>query len=456
MFKLLSGIIAAVAIVTGVFIPIYLQRVPDMPNLDHQRWWGVGKKTEDEDTSIRPFKIEFDDAMIEDLRRRLRNKRPLTMPLQGIQSQYGINTIYLEKKLKYWMEEYDFKKRAELLNAYPHFKTKIQGLDIHFIRVKPHVTDKKALPLLMMHGWPSSSKEFDKVIPLLTTPRKGYDFVFEVVAVDLPGFGFSEGTTKPGLNPAQMAIMMRNLMRRIGFSKFYIQAGDWGSQVGSHMATIFPDEILGFHTNMPTSSRPLTYVKILVGSWFPFMFKHAERIYPLRRSISVLVRESGYFHIQATKPDTIGVALTDSPAGLAGYLMEKLGMCSNRNQLDTPHSGLDNLDIDDVLDIITIVWANNCIVTASRIYAEGVTGIWPEVKILHNIPTPVPTAAINFLHEVTYQPDWMLKDKYPNLVRSTTLDFGGHFAALQTPEVFANDIFDATVAFIDFHKRNVK
>ncbi|XP_026329795.1 juvenile hormone epoxide hydrolase-like [Hyposmocoma kahamanoa] len=128
-------------------------------------------------------------------------------------------------------------------------------------------------------------------------------------------------------------------------------------------------------------------------------------------------------------------------------MMEKIAICSNRNQLDTPHGGLDNLNLDDVLDTVTITWANNCIVTSMRLYAENL----PEVRILHNIPTRVPTAALKFLHEVLYQPDWILRDKFPNLVRSTAYDFGGHFAALHTPQVFAEDIFDATVAFLEFH-----
>lgn len=130
--------------------------------------------------------------MIADLKHRIKNRRPLTPPLEGIQSEYGMNTFYLEKVLAYWAEDYDFKHRAALLNKFPHYKTRIQGLDLHFIRVKPEVKNLKVLPLLMLHGWPSSSKEFDKVIPMLTTPREGYDFVFEVIAADLPGFGFSE------------------------------------------------------------------------------------------------------------------------------------------------------------------------------------------------------------------------------------------------------------------------
>lgn len=131
--------------------------------------------------------------MIDDLKQRLQNRRPLTKPLEGIQSEYGMNTDYLENVLDYWRDKYNFKERARLLNKFSHYKTKIQGLDVHFIRQKPKVPDNvEVLPLLMLHGWPSSSKEFDKVIPMLTAPKEGYDIVFEVIAADLPGFGFSE------------------------------------------------------------------------------------------------------------------------------------------------------------------------------------------------------------------------------------------------------------------------
>ncbi|XP_063381651.1 juvenile hormone epoxide hydrolase-like [Cydia fagiglandana] len=453
MLKYISWLVAAVAIGYAVFLAYSLHRIPEMPQLDPNLWWGKEPQPREEDTSIRPFKIEFNDTMIADLKQRIKNRRPLTPPLDGINSEYGMNTAYLEKLLSYWAEKYDFKKRAELLNRFPHYKTKVQGLDIHFIRVKPTVKNVKVLPLLMLHGWPSSSKEFDKVIPILTTPRDGYDFVFEVIAADLPGFGFSEGTSKPGLNPVHIGIIMKNLMKRLGINKFYIQAGDWGSQVATHMATIYPDDVLGLHTNMPLSSMPISSVKLLLGSLAPSLLgNHSHRIYPLKNLFRYLVRESGYFHIQSTKPDTVGVGLTDSPSGLAAYIMEKMAICSNRDQLHTAHGGLENLELDDVLDTVTIQWVNNCIVTSMRLYAEGYSTNAPEVYALHGIPTRVPTAAIKFLYEVVYQPDWVLRDKFPNLVRSTTLDFGGHFAALQTPKPFADDVFAAGAEFLKFHE----
>ncbi|XP_050348849.1 juvenile hormone epoxide hydrolase-like [Nymphalis io] len=456
MFK--SFTILAVAIVgMGVVTNYYLQSVPDMPNLDFDRWWGDGNKPKQEDETIRPFKIVFNETMLEDLRMRLRNRRPYTPPLEGMKSENGINTIYLEKILNYWQDEYNFKERADLLNRYPHFKTRVQGLDIHYIRVKPETKGKQVLPMLLMHGWPSSSKEFDQVIPMLTTPRKGYDFVFEVIAVDLPGYGFSEGTNKPGLNPLQIGILMKNLMKRLGFDKFYIQAGDWGSQVATHMCTVFPDDILGFHTNMPVSIRLISNLKYFLGSLFPSLVvedKYRHRMYPLSDTLPYLMRESGYYHLQATKPDTIGAAITDTPAGMAAYIFEKIAVVSNKNQLNTLHGGLESLALDDLIDTATILWANERITTSMRLYAEAF--ITSEIFIVHEIPTKVPTAAIKFLHEIIYQPDCILRDKFPNLVHSTTLDFGGHFAGMHTPKELADDVFESVVEFIKFHEKNDK
>ncbi|XP_046977873.1 juvenile hormone epoxide hydrolase-like [Vanessa cardui] len=448
------SIFAVVIVGLGVFTHYYLQRAPDMPKLDLNRWWGDGNRPNQEDVTIRPFKIVFNETMIDDLKMRLRNRRPYTRPLEGMQSEYGMNTIYLEKLLKYWQDEYDFKGRADLLNRYPHYKTRVQGLDIHYMRVKPEAKGKQVLPILLMHGWPSSSKEFDQVIPMLTTPRNGYDFIFEVIAVDLPGFGFSEGTNKPGLDPLQIGILMKNLMKRLGFDKFYIQAGDWGSQAATHMCTVFPDDILGFHTNMPVSIRRISNMKTLFGSLFPSLAvedKYRHRMYPLSDTFSYLMREGGYFHLQATKPDTIGAALTDTPAGMAAYIFEKIAMASNKNQLDTPHGGLESIALDDLLDTATILWANERITTSMRLYAEAFAP--SEIFIVHEIPTKVPTAAIKFLHEIVYQPDWILRDKFTNLVHSTTLDVGGHFAGMHTPRELADDVFESVVEFIKFHEK---
>ncbi|XP_041980162.1 juvenile hormone epoxide hydrolase-like [Aricia agestis] len=450
MLKGLSIISAVVAVLVGYLI-YHLHKVPDVPKLDYNRWWGEGPPQPDDKTITR-FDIEFKDEMIKDLRTRLRNRRPFTRPMEGIQSQYGINTVYLDKILSYWHDKYDFKKRAALLNRYPGYKTRIQGLDIHYVHAKSSA--KNLVPILLMHGWPSSSKEFDMVIPLLVEDRKQYDFGFEVIAVDLPGYGYSQETNKPGMNPLQIGIIMHNLMKRLGFKQYYIHAGDWGAQVGNHMITLFQDEILGFHTNMPMSSRSISALKYIVGSlFFPSLLVEEQflnRFAPFEDIVRYLVRESGYFHIQATKPDTIGAALTDTPVGMAAYLLEKIGIVCNRDQTDTPHGGLESVHIDDLIDTLTIMWATGHITTATRLYSEALS--WPEVFIVHEIPTYVPTAVINFRYEVFFQPDWVLRDKFHKLVRSTTVNYGGHFGALQNPKELTEDIFESVSLFRNLSK----
>lgn len=164
-------------------------------------------------------------------------------PLEGIGFEYGFNSEFLKKVREYWMNTYNWREQEAYLNSFPHFKTNIAGLDIHFIHSKPKEEAKKnvkVLPLLLLHGWPGSFVEFTKIIPLLTKQTKGYDFVFEVVVPSLPGYGFSDAARKPGLGPAEMGLIFDRLMKRLGHDRYYVQGGDWGSLIGSNMATLYP------------------------------------------------------------------------------------------------------------------------------------------------------------------------------------------------------------------------
>lgn len=223
-----------------------------------------------------------------------------------------MNTNLLKKIIHFWKNEYDWKKRESFLNKYPQFKTNIQGLDIHFIHVKPKSSNLKVLPLLMLHGWPGSIREFYDVIPLLTTPQKDQDFVFEVIVPSLPGFGFSDSAARPGLGAAQAAIIFKNLMKRLNYDQFYAQGGDFGAIILQHLAVLFPKSVLGFHNNMCTVYTPLSYIKTLLGVIYPTWFtrkEHIDRVYPISKRFALMTQESGYLHLQATKPDTIGKLL---------------------------------------------------------------------------------------------------------------------------------------------------
>lgn len=228
--------------------------------------------------------------------------------MEGVQQQYGIHTDLLNEVVEFWNSEYNWKESEKYLNSYPQFTTNIQGLNIHFIHVKPK-TNRRVLPLLMLHGWPGSIREFYEIIPLLTTPQKEKDFVFELIIPSLPGFGFSQAALRPGLGSAQVAVIFKNLMKRLGHEKYYLQGGDWGSFIISNMARLFPENVLGLHSNMCYFFSIFTHIKIILGSIYPRAIISEEqehKLYPITKTYSNLILESGYMHIQSTKPDTIG------------------------------------------------------------------------------------------------------------------------------------------------------
>ncbi|GBP32297.1 Juvenile hormone epoxide hydrolase [Eumeta japonica] len=526
----------AVAVLGGIGFVVWRYLCPSChppkpPVLDADEWWGPDHLKATRDESIKPFKVVFKPDMIKDLKDRLSRARKWTPSLEGVAFEYGFNSKSLEKVLQYWKDSYQFEAREKYLNTYPQFTTFIQGLNIHFIRVKPDATqgveeeeegrrgligavDKASLikeakvqkkqerlkrirerersgqiknlhsertastrdwssllnndflkymqqvvPLLLLHGWPGSVREFYELIPLLTKQRPGRNFVFEVVVPSLPGYGFSDAAVRPGLATPQIAVIMRNLMRRLGHKKFYVQGGDWGSVIVSNMATLFPEDILGHHTNMPFVQHKCTLLKTLIGSVFPSWVveeKYAERMYPLSKFFSFLLEESGYLHLQATKPDTVGVALTDSPAGLAAYILEKFSTWTVFDYKHLPDGGLTKkFTLDQLLDNLMIYWSTSSITTAMRLYSEDFS-IKKRALKLENIPSPVPTWVLQARYELAFQPAGLLKYKYPNLINVTILDEGGHFLAFEMPAVVADDVFNAVSAFKDWHKNKAK
>ncbi|GLV42699.1 Juvenile hormone epoxide hydrolase 2 [Carabus blaptoides fortunei] len=347
-----------------------------IPPPDNQ-WWGPGTP-EEENTLIRPFKINISDKIIQDLNQRLDNTRLAVPPLEGIHFQYGFNTDTLKKIITFWRKDYKWRDRETFLNKLPQFKTKIQGLDVHFIHVKPKITDpavKRTIPLLLLHGWPGSVREFYSLIPLLTTkPQHGADFVFEVIVPSLPGYGFSQAAAKTGLGTAQIAVLFNNLMKRLGHDKYYVQGGDWGSQIASNMGVFYPDNVLGLHLNMCTVNNLCNSLKIALGSLFPRLIvdeKDISKLYPLGEKFGDLLLETGYFHLQATKPDTLGVGVTDSPAGLAAYILEKFSTATDVRNRETKDGGLtDKFTMTDLLDNVMIYWVTGSITSSFRLYAE--------------------------------------------------------------------------------------
>ncbi|XP_015599931.1 juvenile hormone epoxide hydrolase 2 [Cephus cinctus] len=445
----------AVILAASYFINRPEREIPKLPNT----WWGRGPAKE-EDKNIKPFKITFTKELVDDLKVRLNKTRTLQPALEDSQWTYGVDGAYLPIVIDYWLNKYDFKKREQFLNQYPQFTTNIQGLNIHFLHVKPkNHKGKRVLPLLIQHGWPGSVVEFYKILPLLTTPREEQDFVFEVIAPSLPGFGFSSSAVRPGLGSPQMAVVLKNLMLRLGFEQFYTQGGDWGAVILANMASLFPEHVLGLHSNMCIVLSPWNMLKMILYSYFPSLLLSAEdyhRMYPLSTRFLRNLEETGYFHIQSTKPDTVGVGLSDSPAGLAAYILEKFSTGTNpNNRFHDDGNLLKSFTFDQLLDNLMVYWTSNSITTSMRIYAETINKNYLKDE-LNTIPITVPSACAQFPHEISYQPPSLIKHRYKNLIRATKMPRGGHFAAMEQPQLLADDIWTSIAEMEILRKKEVK
>ncbi|XP_057672095.1 juvenile hormone epoxide hydrolase 2-like [Diorhabda carinulata] len=448
------GKLGIFVLLVSVFVGYKIKTVLDPPRLPEklkETWWGPGNP-DSVKTIIKPFTINVSDEVLKDLQYRLDHHRPFTPPLEGIQQQYGMNTNLLEEIVDYWRMKYDWRKQEKYLNKFPQYTINIQGLDIHFIHIKPIVPQNiKKLPLLILHGWPGSVREFYDILPILTTPQEGRDFVFEVIVPHIPGYGFSKPAIRPGLSPDNIALVFKNMMYALGYQKFYIQGGDFGAIILRNLAVLYPEVVLGFHSNMCTVLTLKKYVKSLLASIFPSFPswyvrpEHYDRVFPVKERFYDTIRESGYLHEQSTKPDTLGAAMNESPIGLAAYILEKFTTGTNKTWQNREDGGLlEYFTYDDLLDNIMIYWITNSATTSFRLYAETFNRAVTEKGILGQ-PIHVPTACSRYSNDF-YTPDGMLKDIFLNLVHLTDFD-GGHFAAFQLPKIFAKDVYDAVEKF---------
>nr|XP_034825845.1 juvenile hormone epoxide hydrolase-like [Maniola hyperantus] len=449
-------VVSLAVISVGIWLFLSAQTPGFPPQLDPNEWWGPMELRGKTDASIKPFQVRFGQEMIRDLKERLKNHREVIPPLEGVGFEYGFNSKQLDPWVKYWAEDYKFQEREKFFNKFPQFKTNIQGLDVHFIRVKPQVPAGVAtVPLLLMHGWPGSVREFYEAISLLTKKADGYDFVFEVIVPSLPGYGFSDAAVRPGLGAAQMAVVFKNLMNRLGHKQYYIQGGDWGAIIGSSMATMFQNEVLGYHSNMLAVQNGWSLFKTMIGALFPSLVVEphlTDRMYPLSRHFAYILEEFGYLHLQATKPDTVGVALSDSPSGLLAYILEKFSSWTRFEHRSLKDGGLSYaFSKEQLIDNLMVYWSTNTITTSMRLYAENMSNKNRALGI-DGYTTTVPTWALQAKNELTYQPPNILSTKFSNLLGATVLDHGGHFAAFELPEVFTKDVFKAVKAFKEFHK----
>jgi pimeloyl-ACP methyl ester carboxylesterase len=371
-----------------------------------------------------PFTIKVPEPVLTDLKDRLARAR-LPDELEGVGWQYGTNQAYLKELIAYWRDRFDWREQERRLNQFEQFKTNIAGLDIHFIHRKSK--HPNALPLVLTHGWPGSFMEFSKMIGPLTDPvahgGRAED-AFHVVVPSVPGYGFSDKPRKPGYNSRQMAGLMVALMARLGYTRYGAQGGDIGAGISTEMALQDPAHMVGLHLNLCNAPPPQGAGDPTAG------VPPAELARMRERQEFFSDEERGYSHIQGTKPQTLGYALNDSPVGLAAWIVEKFrAWCDCGGDVERKFTK------DELLTNITIYWVTQTPTSAARYYYEGrhTTGTPTNVRI------EVPTACAVFPKELFYSPRSWLERRY-NLRRFTDMPRGGHFAALEEPDLMVNDL----------------
>ena len=378
------------------------------------------------DAPILPFEISVADADIEDLKRRLANTR-WPDQIAGTSWEYGTDVSYLRELVDYWQNEFDWKKQELELNQFDQFKTEIDGLELHFIHQRSSNAD--AIPLLMVHGWPGSISEFSKIIGPLTDPGNHSGDItdsFHIVAPSLPGFGFSGKPQQPGFNPEKIAHILAALMEKIGYQRYAIAGGDWGAIINRHLANHYPERLIGLHSNMILASAPADEeTRNAVTA--------AERQSRAARG-AFMQNERAYQLIQGTKPQSLGYGLNDSPAGLAAWIVEKFHAWTDMPQGSDGY--LDNhFTKDELLTNISIYWFTETITSSTRIYYEN--SKTPVEKPMAYIN--VPTGAAIFPAEIFITPKAWAEASY-DLRHWTVMSEGGHFAALETPQLYLEDL----------------
>jgi pimeloyl-ACP methyl ester carboxylesterase len=369
-------------------------------------------------TQIRPFVAAVPDAAIEDLKDRLARTR-WPDPETVLDWSQGVRLQNAKTLIQHWQYDYDWRRFETALNRYPQYLTEIDGLDIHFIQVKspnPH-----AMPLILTHGWPSSIIDFIKLIGPLTDPVAHGGRIedsFDVVIPSLPGFGFSGKPTETGWNVDRIASAWTELMRRLGYTRWAAHGGDWGSVVTTMMGAMQPDGLVGIHLNSPYAF-PATIPQNLSPEEQHAVDSLALYSGPL----------GGSNHLQGTKPQTPGFALADSPAGQAAWIYEKF-------QSKTDNQGLaeDAIALDDILDTISLYWFTNTAASSARIYWENRTATMAGPKLT------LPVAVTVFPRDVPRLPRTWIEDTYADLIHYAEAPKGGHFAALEQPEILVNEI----------------
>jgi pimeloyl-ACP methyl ester carboxylesterase len=380
-------------------------------------------------TEIRPFNVEIPEEQIDDLRRRITATRLPSKELVEDRSQ-GVQLATIRELAHYWATDYDWRKAEAKLNALPQFMTEIDGADVHFIHVRSHHDD--ALPLIMTHGWPGSVIELLETVGPLTDPTAHggkADDAFHLVLPSVPGYGFSAEPTELGWDSGRTAIAWAELMRRLGYTRYVAQGGDVGAAVSDAMGRQAPEGLIGIHTNL--------FVPALGGD----MPTETEQERAAVEQITVFRATGfGYFLEMATRPQTVGYALLDSPVALAAWMLDhdtdsyyKIASAFVDGQ------PVGNLTRDHILDNITVYWLTGTGASAARSYWESGQA---QVKAAGQAPPPMnlPFGFTTFPGEIWRTPRSWVEKAYPKVIYFNEVERGGHFAAWEEPELFSEEI----------------
>ena len=377
------------------------------------------------DTSaIKPFRINVSEDDLEELRRRLARTR-WPDELSEVGWRYGVPVGYLKELAEYWRTSYDWHKYEAELNAFPQFTTQIDGANVHFLHVRS--TEPGALPLILTHGWPGSIVEFLNVIGPLTDPRAhGGDpaDAFHLVIPSIPGYGFSGPTHDVGWTTARVAKAWAELMSRLGYERYGAQGGDWGAFVSPELGRIDPDHVVGVHVNAAT------FGFIPFGPVDPdelATFTDAEKA-RLARLEKFMAEMNGYFQIQATRPQTLAYGLSDSPAGQLAWIVEKFKEWTD-SAAELPE---DAVGRDHLLTNVMLYWLTGTAASSARLYYENMhSPAWDQR------PSTTPTGVAVFAEDVAIR---RYGERGNNIVHWSDFERGGHFAAMEVPDLLVGDI----------------
>ena len=373
---------------------------------------------------LQPFKVEVSDETLADLRDRLAHTR-WSDEIPGSGWDYGTNLAYIKELVDYWQNGFDWRAQEKLINTFAHFRAEVDGLGIHFIQERGK--GPSPMPLVITHGWPGSFFEMYKIIPILTDPGShGGDpaDAFDVVAPSMPGYGFSDHPSQRGMHVLRISDLWAKLMTEgLGYVRFGAQGGDWGATVTAYLGLAYPEHLIGIHVTSVV--RPTPYLGPGARE-----LTEAEKGHIQQRE-DWMAAEGGYSHIQGTKPQTLAYGLNDSPAGLAAWIVEKY-----RTWSDCDGDVEKKFTKDELLTTATIYWVTETINSSTRLYYETQNHPW-EMKQGEGIQ--VPSAMAVFPKELSHPPrEW--GERSFNVQRWTEMPRGGHFGALEEPELLAEDI----------------